>query len=310
MKQLSLLLLLLLSACASTQGGQAVVPPPEVSPMLFRLGTTTFTVADYSRRLEAEIGAGIAQLMAQGQSREQIEQLANASDIRSAVFDRMLQDALLLDYARRNGIGVDPAIIDAAAPPPVQDDAAPAVPGAQPTATAAEQRAEIAREQLIFEVIARNTRADMFHARHILVADEAAADLALADLAAGAEFATLARERSTDTGSAAQGGDLGWTPRGNFVPEFEEAAFSAPLNTPTKVESQFGWHVIEVLERQEQRPFDSFAELQQSSNAQNFYEQSFVPWYEELRRQAEANGELVIAPDFDLSSVPLPFPEN
>jgi peptidyl-prolyl cis-trans isomerase C len=298
-------LLLLLAACASTQGGQAVVAPPEASPMVFRLGTTTATAADYARRLEADVGAGIADLIAQGQTREQIEQLANDSDVRGAVFERMLQDALLLDYARRNGIGVDPAAIDAAAPNPAAAD-----PLAEQgdTPMAAEQRAAIAREQLLFEVIARNTRADMFHARHILLADEAAADLALADLAAGADFAALAEERSTDTGSAELGGDLGWTPRGDFVPEFEEVAFSAPLNTPTKVESQFGWHVLEVLERQEQRPFDSFERLRQSGSAQSFYEQSFVPWYDELRRQAEASGELELDPAFDPNSVPLPFP--
>jgi peptidyl-prolyl cis-trans isomerase C len=224
--------------------------------------------------------------------------------VRDAVFDRMLQDALLLDYARRNGIGVDPEAVDAAAPNPAAAD--PLAEAGAPTSV--EQRAAIAREQLLYEVIARNTRADMFHARHILLPDEAAADQALADLAAGADFAALAEERSTDTGSGELGGDLGWTPRGDFVPAFEEAAFSAPLNTPTKVESEFGWHVLEVLERQEQRAFDSFERLRQSGGAQGFYEQSFLPWYEELRREAEASGALELDPAFDPNSVPLPFP--
>jgi peptidyl-prolyl cis-trans isomerase C len=310
LQRLPLLLLLLLAACASTQGGQAVVAPPDTSPLLFQVGATTVTRDDFVRRLETDIAPGIAELLSQGQTREQIEQLAVDTNIRGSVLDRMLQDELLLDYARRNGIGVDPVALDAAAPAPVPaDPAAPAVPGALPTPTTAEQRVALAREQLIFEVIARNTRADMFHARHVLVADEAAADQALADLAAGADFASLARERSTDTASAEAGGDLGWTAQGDFVGAFEEAAFSAPLNTPTKVESEFGWHVLEVLERQEQRPFESFARLRQSSNAQSFYDQSFVPWYEELRRQAEASGELKLDPAFDLNSIPLPFPE-
>lgn len=308
MRHLPLLLALLiplLAGCASTAGGQAVAPPPEASPTLFSVGATTVTLADYTRRLEADIGPALAELLAQGQSREQVEQLANESNVRGAVYDRMLQDALLLDYARRNGIGVDPAAIDAAAPNPAAADPL-AEQGDTPTTV--DQRAAIAREQLLYEVIARNTRADMFHARHILLPDEAAADQALADLAAGADFAALAEERSTDTGSAELGGDLGWTPRGDFVAAFEEAAFSAPLNTPTKVESEFGWHVLEVLERQEQRPFDSFERLRQSGGAQGFYEQSFLPWYEELRQQAEASGALQLDPAFDPNSVPLPFP--
>jgi peptidyl-prolyl cis-trans isomerase C len=307
----ALVFVMLLAACASTTGGQAVMGAPDTTPVILRVGAETFTEADFVQRLSDDIAAGIADLLAQGQTREQIEQLANDSNVRGSVLDRMVQDALLIDYARRNGIGVDPAAVDAAVPAPAPPDpSVPVDPAAQPTPTSAEQRAQLARDQLVFEVIARNTRADMVRARHVLVADEAAADAILAELAAGADFAAIARERSTDTSSAAEGGDLGWTPRGDYVAEFEEVAFSAPLNAPAKVQSQFGWHVLEVLERQEGRPFDSFDRLRQSSNAQSFYEQSFVPWYDELRAQAELSGDLELAPGFDPNNVPLPFPEG
>lgn len=295
-----LLLLLALAGCASTRNGQQFIPAD--SPVIVRFGGQTYTIADFEQRLQRDIGPGIADLVAQGQTREEIEQLANEANVRATIFDRVIQDLLLVDYARRNGIGADPVAVDAAVLPMFSPD----VDG--PLAPMTAQREQAAREQLVFEVIARNTRADMVKTRHILVADESAAKQVLADLAAGADFATLARERSQDTGSAAKGGDLGWSPRGQFVPEFEEAAFSAPLNTPTSVQSQFGWHVIEVLAREENRPFDSFEQLRTSSNAQAFYEQTFVPWYEELRRQAENSGLLEIASGFDPNSVPLPFP--
>lgn len=294
-----LLLLLTLAGCASTRNGQQVALAD--SPVIVRFGGQSYTIADFEQRLQRDIGPGVADLVAQGQTREEIEQLANEANVRVTIFDRMIQDLLLLDYARRNGIGADPAAVDAAVLPMFS----PGVDGSLAPMTA--QREQAAREQLVFEVIARNTRADMVKARHILVADESAAKQVLADLAAGADFAALARERSQDTGSAAKGGDLGWSPRGQFVPEFEEVAFSAPLNTPTSVESQFGWHVIEVLAR-ENRAFDSFEQLRASSSAQALYEQTFVPWYEELRRQAENSGLLEIAPGFDPNSVPLPFP--
>ncbi len=294
-----LLLLLTLAGCASTRNGQQVAPAD--SPVIVRFGGQTYTIADFEQRLQRDIGPGVADLVAQGQTREEIEQLANEANVRVTIFDRMIQDLLLLDYARRNGIGADPAAVDAAVLPMFS----PGVDGSLAPMTA--RREQAAREQLVFEVIARNTRADMVKARHILVADESAAKQVLADLAAGADFAALARERSQDTGSAAKGGDLGWSTRGQFVPEFEEVAFSAPLNTPTSVQSQFGWHVIEVLAR-ENRAFDSFEQLRASSSAQALYEQTFVPWYEELRRQAENSGLLEIAPGFDPNSVPLPFP--
>jgi peptidyl-prolyl cis-trans isomerase C len=297
-----LLLALALGACQSTSNGQALMAPPG-GPVAFRIGGTTVTVADVQRRLEREIGPALSDLIAQGQTPEQIEELANQNNIRSAIFDRMIQDELLMLYARRNGVGVSPAAVDAAALAQAPTDAETAF------VDLTEQRVAAARGQLAFEVIARNTRADMYHARHILVADQAAADELLAELKAGADFAALARERSQDQASAAEGGDLGWQPRGNFVPEFDDAGFSLPLNTPGTVASQFGVHVIEVLGREQARPFENFEQLQASQSAQQFYEESFIPWYNQLLSDAQASGELELAAGFDPNSVPLPFPD-
>ena len=84
-------------------------------------------------------------------------------------------------------------------------------------------------------------------ARHILVETRQEADEIVALLADGADFATLAQERSQDPGSGAQGGELGARERGTFVPPFDEAVWSAPLDTVLDpVESEFGFHVIEV----------------------------------------------------------------
>ncbi len=80
------------------------------------------------------------------------------------------------------------------------------------------------------------------------VYDEA---LALIDsIKAGGDFADFARRYSSDPGSAAQGGDLGWWRRGSFVPEFEAAAFAlkdSEISVP--VRTKFGYHIIQLLER-------------------------------------------------------------
>ena len=88
-------------------------------------------------------------------------------------------------------------------------------------------------------------------AAHILVETEEDAAEVVAALDEGADFAELAASRSTDTGSAANGGSLGCSPtdqfRTTFVPEFVDAALAADIGEPTDpVESQFGYHIIRL----------------------------------------------------------------
>lgn len=89
-------------------------------------------------------------------------------------------------------------------------------------------------------------------ARHILVEESATARDALSRLDGGEDFAAVAAELSIDP-SAQEGGDLGEIPRGQTVPEFEEAAYAAEVGDVVgPVETQFGFHLIEVTERNEE----------------------------------------------------------
>lgn len=94
-------------------------------------------------------------------------------------------------------------------------------------------------------------------ARHILVEDEATAKEVKKKLDEGAKFEDLAKEYSTDPGSAANGGDLGWFGPGKMVPEFEEAAYALNVNEISEpVKSQHGYHIIQVTEKKEKKPFE------------------------------------------------------
>jgi peptidyl-prolyl cis-trans isomerase C len=88
-----------------------------------------------------------------------------------------------------------------------------------------------------------------YNAAHILVADEAKAKELLAQLEAGADFAELAKTNSTDTGSGAVGGDLGWFGLGMMVKPFEDAVVAAEIGKVAgPVQSDFGFHLILVKE--------------------------------------------------------------
>lgn len=93
------------------------------------------------------------------------------------------------------------------------------------------------------------------HAAHILfdAADKATAEKVLAEVKGGGDFAALAKEYSKDPQSAANGGDLGW-PTTPYVPEFEAAAAALePGEISGLVETQFGWHIIKLIEKRENR---------------------------------------------------------
>lgn len=94
------------------------------------------------------------------------------------------------------------------------------------------------------------------HARHILVESQAEAEAIIAELDAGGDFAAIAKEKSTDTGSGANGGDLGFFTPEQMVPEFSAAAVALEPGSYSKtpVQSRFGWHVIKVEEKRETAP--------------------------------------------------------
>ena len=91
-------------------------------------------------------------------------------------------------------------------------------------------------------------------AAHILVKTEDEAKTLIEQLKGGADFATVAKEKSEDKGSGANGGELGWFAKDVMVKEFADAAFAMKVDeiSPAPVKSQFGYHIIKLQERRTQ----------------------------------------------------------
>ena len=104
------------------------------------------------------------------------------------------------------------------------------------------------------EMVAELPQEEELRARHILVETEDAAKEVKASVDGGADFAEVAKEKSTGP-SGPSGGDLGFFRKGQMVPEFSEAAFALqPGEVSEPVQTSFGWHVIKVEERRAVAP--------------------------------------------------------
>lgn len=96
------------------------------------------------------------------------------------------------------------------------------------------------------KIKAETANAQQYEVSHILVKDKKTADKILADLKKGKKFVDLAKQYSTDPGSKAKGGDLGWSDGSNYVPEFTAAIKTLKKGqyTTIPVKTQFGYHII------------------------------------------------------------------
>ena len=250
----------------------AVTLAQEEDPVVLRLGERVETLSEFDRRFEIAI-RGVAASQGRPMDDEIRAQLAR---FRPAFLEQRVTDMVLLQEAEdrgipfpeefverrvdeiRGGLQSDEDFLELIAAAGFGDEAylrrlIGELEQIQQLITSLTDEIEISAEQLLDSY---NTDPDRFAtpeqvcARHILQDTVEEAQDTLIDLEAGADFETLAIDRSTGP-SGPRGGDLGCFTRGRMVPPFEEAAFAAEVGTPVgPVETQFGFHTILVYRRE------------------------------------------------------------
>ena len=259
----------------------AVTLAQEEDPVVLRLGERVETLSEFDRRFEIAV-RGVAASQGRPMDDEIRTQLAQ---FRPAFLEQRATDMVLLQVAEdrgipfpeefverrvdeiRGGLQSDEDFLELLAAAGFGDEAylrrlIGELEQIQQLITILTDEIEVSAEQLLDSY---NTDLDRFAtpeqvcARHILQDTVEEAQDTLVDLEAGADFETLAIDRSTGP-SGPRGGDLGCFTRGRMVPPFEEAAFAAEVGTPVgPVETQFGFHTILVYRREggEVPPFEA-----------------------------------------------------
>jgi parvulin-like peptidyl-prolyl isomerase len=140
------------------------------------------------------------------------------------------------------------------------------------------------RETLESEV---GQSAEQIHAAHILVETRDLADSLSQQLQQpGVEFEQLAKDNSTDSSTAPNGGDLGWFPRGIMVTEFDDVAFATqPGQISAPFQTQFGWHIVKIHAIESDRPLTDDQISQLKSNKVRH-------WLEDQRAASDISSEI------------------
>jgi peptidyl-prolyl cis-trans isomerase C len=168
-----------------------------------------------------------------------------------ALLDRIIDSKLVVQEGKKNKITDDPAFKKRMAfveDQVLQDFWIQREIARQVTAEKLQKRYEERLKQMPAE--------EEVHARHILVSTEDEAKALIAEIKKGTAFDKLAKEKSTDKASGAEGGDLGWFKKSDMVKEFADAAFNLKKDelTETPVKTQFGYHIIKVEDRRKAPP--------------------------------------------------------
>jgi len=275
-------LLLILAACGGGESATVTppIPPPPTAlptsvvptavptatpppvPLAATVNGQPILLADYEQRV-AEYEQS---LLAQGLVTSTAEGQARLTEIRQEVLDNLIDSVLIEQGAAGLGVSVSDADLEAQIATDIETGGGQAAfdEWLQATGLTREDYKQMLHEALLAQramdaVTASLPQAtEQVHARQIVVDSAEVADQVLAELQVGADFAAVAREKSTDLATKDNGGDLGWFPRGLIPLKLENLAFSlqpGEIGGPLQLED--GYHFVQMMERDPGRALSS-----------------------------------------------------
>jgi parvulin-like peptidyl-prolyl isomerase len=282
--------LLMMAAAVAVGCAGEVVPSATTAPTATTVEELAAVVngepitLDAYQRQVAQVEAFFEQ---EGLDLETDEGRERLTQARRQVLEQMIDQELIEQAAAEMGITISDAELEASIADIVDQSGGEEEfnQSLQATGTTYDDFRQMLLDQLLSEAVysavtaSISPVAEQVHARHILLPTREMAEEVLARLQAGEDFAYLAREYSEDISSRETGGDMGFFPRGVMPPEVEDVAFSLEVGEVSEiVESQFGFHVLQVLEREEREiAVEVFESLRQ---------QTFMQWLQERRESA------------------------
>ena len=318
---------LVLSGCGGGKKAASTLP----ANVVFRVAGTDVTIAKLDRQLALAKGALGTSYPTVG--------TANYDSLRAQALSRLLRSAEIREGARSLGIKLTPAMI-AAEVKQVEQTAFPGKTAGtvdrvklaaelKKTGSSEATLRDQVEQKLLSEAIQKRVapsasvtdkevaaeytktkatyrKPERRDVRHILVKQKALADQLYGKLTSSdAQFAALAKQYSTDKGSAIKGGSLGVSNKGAFVPAFDKVAFTEPTGVVSKpVKTQFGWHLIEavgdILPASTQ-PLDATLKAQIKAQLETTKKQAKLQtWFTKI--QAGLDSRIEYAPGFGTSA--------
>jgi len=257
-----------------------VVTPSSAGELAALVNGQPIAMEEYEKQV-AQVEAFFAQEGLDLESAEGRERLAQA---RRQVLEQMIDQELIRQAAAAMGVSISESQLESSLQEIIDESGGQDRfdQSLQAMGNTYDDFRQMLLDQLLSEGVygavtaSISSTAEQVHARHILVATRERAEEVLARLQAGEDFSYLAREYSEDISSRETGGDVGFFPRGIMPPEVEEVAFTAQVGEVSGViESQFGFHIIQVLEKEEREiAVEVFENLRQ---------QTFMQWLQERR---------------------------
>jgi peptidyl-prolyl cis-trans isomerase C len=220
-------------ATAGQTAPPTAAPPPD----------TVVAIVNGTKVTRADVIASAQSLPAEYQSK--------IDAIFPALIDRLVDLTLLAEEGRKQNLQGDPEVkarLDQLANQVIQEVVIRRHLQKEMTEDAIKARYE--------KFVAEQPTQTEIRASHILMATEEEAKEIIKQLEGGADFATVAKEKSTDPSAKQNGGDLRYFTAGEMVPEFSQAAFAMEKGEISKapVKSKFGWHVIKVVDKRQKAP--------------------------------------------------------